>query len=140
MSDKAPVEVQQKTTVTVTTTVSRPENWRTLAIVGATVGAFCLIAIHWAFDRRHAIIIDIYLLIEGWTLVNKPANDTLSEGFWFFARHTVFIMICCLIVGVRVGLGIFGDPRTIVRGMMLGGLIVHFFWILKGNQMFERRS
>jgi hypothetical protein len=108
----------------------KPQNLSpTWYVVGGLIGvglgfvAFKLAGLGWA-----AALIAL-LVYEGWTLVNKYQNDTISEIIWVFAQRPMvpFIFGAGFVAAIAHGL----FPITLA-GMYLtaafGFLMGHFFF------------
>lgn len=122
------IKVEVKTETTIQEKPERPENWRTLVLVGALIAvsivltAYLLTGIYWG---TFCLIVAIY---ESWTLVNKYKEDTLSEAIWFFANRPLIPLLFGIAVGIGLGSGYLGDVKTASRAFAIGLLYGHFFF------------
>ena len=122
--------VTEKVTETVTETIgpARPENWITLLVVGGVIAigiiwtAFVLTGPKWGFFCMAVAI------FEGWTLVNNRKGDTISEALWEYAHRPLIPMLGGVVIGFATGSGYLGDPETVLRALVIGGLASHFWF------------
>jgi hypothetical protein len=131
MSSDAPIPIP--VTVTQTTTLTpapqaRPDNWRTLYVVGGLHGALVCGLLFFSLGWKYGAAAFAFLLFEGWTLTNAYKEDTISEAFWIYSQRSVSVMLVCSTVFLTVGMGLWGDIATVMRGVMLGGLLGHFYF------------
>ncbi len=120
------VEIQTETKVEVKP--EKPENWRTLVLVGIFIAAiivlfaYAVLGVYWG---SFALAVALY---EGWTLVNKYKEDTISEAIWFFANRPIVPLLFGILIGIGIGSGYLGEPRHIARAFAIGLLYGHFFF------------
>lgn len=120
-------------TVTTATTITagpsrRPDNWRTLLLVGALIG-FVVVAFAYAvLGPQWGTFCLLLAAYEGWTLVNAYREDTISEAVWFFAKRPLVPHILGLLVGIACASGYLGEPRTALRCYAIGMVGGHFFF------------
>lgn len=51
-------------------------------VVGATIGVALIYFIWTVLGWQLAVLATLYLIYEGWTLINRYREDTLSESVW----------------------------------------------------------
>lgn len=106
----------------------KPDNWRSLMLVGGLMAvgiiaaAFYLTGPHWG---TFCLFIALY---EGWTLVNKYKEDTISEAVWILARRPITVLLFGLAAGIAGGSGYLGDSKVVLRAFAIGLLYGHFFF------------
>ncbi len=126
MSTETPVKITETTTVQVRP--ERPDNWRTLLLVGGIIGigiavaAFVLTGWKWGFFCL------AMAAFEAWTLVNQYREDTISEAIWILARRPITVLLFGLAMGIAGGSGYLGDPTVVLRAFSIGLLYGHFFF------------
>lgn len=125
-AELVPVKITETTTVEARP--QRPDNWRTLLLVG-TIMAFAIIAAAFALTGpRWGTFCLAIALYEGWTLVNAYRDDTISEAIWLLARRPITVLLFGIAMGWGAGSGYLGDPRTVGRAFAIGLLYGHFFF------------
>lgn len=113
--------------------MARPDNWRTLLLVGAVMGlgiaitAFALTGPMWG---SACLALAIY---EGWTLINNYREDTISEAIWILAARPMVPLLFGITAGWAAGSGYLGDPTTVGRAFAIGFLYGHFFFQRQGS-------
>jgi len=134
MSSMTPIKNEGTAAVKVTETTSvevkptRPDNWRTLMLVGGIIAAAIIVAayiltgVHWG---TFYLFIAMY---KGWTLINKYKDDTISEAVWILARRPITVLLFGLGMGIAGGSGYLGEPRVVLRSFAIGLLYGHFFF------------
>lgn len=122
------VEVTTQTQTVVEARPARPDNWRTLLVVGLALTAMLVGAAFWAFGREWGVFWLVVGLVEAWTLVNRYAEDTISEAIWILSQRPIVVLLFCLPLGIAIGQGYLGDPQTVVRALAIGILYGHFFF------------
>lgn len=121
-------DVEIKTETTISAKPEKPENWRTLVLVGGFITvlivlfSFAVLGKYWG---TFALAVAIF---EGWTLVNKYKEDTISEAFWFFASRPIVPLLFGILIGIGIGSGYMGEPRVVARAFAIGLLYGHFFF------------
>lgn len=125
-SDSVPVKVTETTTVEAVP--ERPDNWRTLLLVGGIMAIGIIFAGYAFLGARWGTFALFLCGWEGWTLLNKYKEDTISEAIWILARRPITVLLFALGFGVPAGAGYFGDMNTICRGFAIGLLYGHFFF------------
>jgi hypothetical protein len=90
-----------------------------VAIVGA---AFALTNAMWG------IFCAVLAVFEGWTLVNRYREDTISETIWEWAARPMIPCLFGIAFGWGAGSGYLGDPVTSGRNFAIGFLFGHFFF------------
>lgn len=125
---KESIKVEVATETTISEKPELPENWRTLVVVGLFITAiivlfaFAVLGPYWGSFTLAAAI------FEGWTLVNKYKEDTISEAFWFFANRPIVPLLFGILIGIGIGSGYLGEPRVVARAFAIGLLYGHFFF------------
>jgi hypothetical protein len=120
--------VSQTTTTTTTVKPKRPENWRTLIIVGFAILVVWLWIAWWAFGTAWTLGFWLPIaVVEAWALLNAYAEDTISEAIWLFSQRPIVVMMFVYPLALATGMGYFGDVQTVVRAHVVGVLYGHFF-------------
>jgi len=105
-----------------------------LGIMGAAilVMAWSLLPIWWAIG------VTAILAYEGWTLINKYENDTISEILWGLSTRPIVPWLFGVATGWALATGYVSDPWLILA---LGFLQGHFwFQQHKATNFVERRK
>ncbi len=90
------------------------------------LGAFYLVGVYWG------ILVSLILAYEFYTFINPFPQDTLSEVIVQVSEeHPYLPVLICLALGYAIGKGVFGDPEDVLRGVVLGALVGHWWWRLK---------
>jgi len=121
-----PVKVTETTSVEVRP--ERPDNWRTLLLVGAVIAVAIIIAAYALTGPRWGTFCLVLALYEGWTLINQYREDTISEAVWILARRPLTGLLFGVAVGWGAGSGYLGDPVVVGRAFAIGMVFGHFFW------------
>ena len=121
-----PIEVTETKSVKIVS--ERPENWRTLVLVGSIMGvaitftAFALVGWRWG------LFCFFLTLWEGWTLTNSYKEDTISEAVWILAKRPITVLIFSIGFAYPAGNGYFGPPRVVLLAFIIGLIYGHFFF------------
>lgn len=121
-------EIRVTETTAVEVKPERPDNWRTLLLVGAIIGVGIIFTAFILTGWRWGLFCLFLTAWEGWTLVNRYREDTISEAVWTLAKRPITVLIFGLGFGVPTGTGYFGDPTTVLRAFVIGMIFGHFFW------------
>jgi len=121
-------EVKVTETTTVEAIPERPDNWRTLLLVGAIIAVGIVFAAFVLTGWRWGLFCLFIAGYEGWTLVNKYKEDTISEAIWLLARRPITVLLFGLVAGIAGGSGYLGEPRVVLRAFAIGLLYGHFFF------------
>lgn len=104
------------------------DNWRTKVFVGSIIAvgiiatAYALTGLWWG---TFCLALGLY---EGWTLVNKYREDTISETIWEYSKRPMVVVLFGIALGWAAGSGYLGDPRVVGRAFAIGFLYGHFFF------------
>jgi hypothetical protein len=94
-------------------------------IVGLTVGAGIL-GYAWAvLPYRYFFVVCLYLAYEGWTLINRYAQDTLSESVWRLSKRPLVPWLFGVAYGWALASGVITDVYLASALAFLQG---HFFF------------
>ncbi len=127
LKDDGPV-VKVTETTTVEVEPERPDNWRTLLLVSAIIGAGIVFAAYAITGPRWGTFCLFLAAFEGWTLINRYKEDTISEAVWILARRPITVLLFGLGFGIAAGTGYLGDTTTVLRAFSIGLLYGHFFF------------
>lgn len=125
---KEVTNVEIKTETQVEIKPEKPENWRTLVLIGAFIAvvivifAYVVVGVYWG---TFALAVALY---EAWTLVNAYKEDTISEAFWYFANRPIIPLLFGVLIGIGIGSGYLGEPKHVARAFAIGLLYGHFFF------------
>lgn len=98
-------------------------------IVGGTVGAAILYLIWSIVGFQAALGFTLYLIYEGYTLINHFPEDTLSESVWRLAVRPLIPWLFGAATMYAIMAGHFGpDPRAAMLAVGIGFLEGHFFF------------
>lgn len=122
------VQVKETTLVEVQVKPERPDNWRTMLVVCALIGAAIVAAAFILTGWRWGTFCLFLSAWEGWTLVNKYQDDTISEAIWILAKRPITVLLFGLFFGIGAGTGYLGDTATVLRAFAIGLLYGHFFF------------
>ena len=128
VSDVSSVPVTITETTSVKVRPTRPDNWRTLLLVGSIIGVAIAVAAFILTGWRWGLFCLAMAAFEAWTLVNQYKEDTISEAVWILARRPITVLLFGLAMGVAGGSGYLGDPTTVLRAFAIGLLYGHFFF------------
>lgn len=92
-------------------------------VVGATMGLAMLAATYAILGPWFGTLAALYLLYEGYTLVNRHPEDTLSESVWRLATRPIVPLLFGIAAGWGIGINVL-DPKTLAIGILYG----HFFF------------
>lgn len=112
----------------------------TKLVLGLTAMVAILAAIIALFGVRYGALFGAYLAYEFWTLYNKYPGDTISEIVWKFRKRSILPLMVGLSAGVAIALGWLGAPTAVGRGLLLGGLLAHFFWPPEQSEQPEKEE
>jgi hypothetical protein len=126
MSSGTPVKVTETTTVEVKP--ERPDNWRTILLVGAVIATGIIYAAFALTGPRWGMFCLFLALYEGWTLLNAYKEDTISEAVWILARRPITVLLFGIAFGIAGGSGYLGSPVVVLRAFAIGLLYGHFFF------------
>lgn len=102
----------------------------TAIVVGALVGIAMVAALFYVLPMPAAAFCIGLLLYEGYTLVNKIPNDTISEAVWRYARRPMFPFLFGVGVAEALRSELFTHPYAV---FFLGFLMGHFFFVPHGS-------
>ena len=97
----------------------------TYYVVGGIIGAVLMIVAFSVAGWKAGIALSLVLAYEGWTLVNKYKNDTISEIIWEWAERPMVPWIFGVGCGWALATGFVSDPYLIGAIFFLMG---HFFF------------
>lgn len=104
-------------------------------VVGATIGAGLVYFLWSVFGLQYAIVAILYLLYEGWTLINSHPEDTLSESVWRFSARPLVPFIFGIAQGAWITyvclkpmLGKVITPQDVLQLCAAVFLMGHFFF------------
>lgn len=121
-------------TTTILPKAERPENWRTLLLVGAIIGVGIVAAAYLLTGWKWGTFCAALALYEAWTLTNQYKEDTISEAIWILARRPITVLLFSVAFGIAAGSGYLGDPKTVLRAWAIGLLFGHFFFTPAGSE------
>lgn len=101
----------------------------TKLVVGGTIGAVLVLTIYTLLGPVYGSIAALYLLYEGWTIVNRYARDTISEVTWYLATRPLVPLMFGAGISWAIVSGLI--PRThegLWVAFMIGTLYGHLFW------------
>jgi len=75
--------------------------------------------------RRAAFVLVTLLLVEGWLLANKYADDTLSESVWALASRPLVPWLFGIATGWSICAGYLVNPWLVLAAGAVSG---HFVW------------
>ena len=127
-----PVKVTETTRVEVQP--DRPENWRTLLLVGGIMAVGIVLAAYVLTGPRWGTALLFLASYEAWSLVNSYRDDTISEAIWIYASRPLVPLLFGLGAGVGIGTGYLGDRVDVARGFAIGMCVGHFFWQAQPHQ------
>lgn len=93
-------------------------------IVGATMGIALLVATFAILGPWAGTLGTLYLIYEGYTLVNKHPEDTISESVWRLATRP----IVPLLFGIAAGWALANNLLNPYASFAVGILYGHFFF------------
>jgi len=100
----------------------------TRGVVGATIGLALVWTVFYLTGVWWGAALAVLLVYEGWTLINRNPQDTISEIVRAFARRQLLLpWLSGLATGVGVATGYVSNPYVIVGIALLQG---HFFFTL----------
>lgn len=106
----------------------------TQVVVGGLIGAALVAVMFLILDWQWALGLAMVLAYEGWTLVNKYPNDTISEIIWELSNRP---MVPFIFGAGFVALIAHGVIKPTVAGLYVAGsvgfLMGHFFFQRKGE-------
>jgi hypothetical protein len=98
-------------------------------VVGALMGAAMATALYFmvapGWGMAGAAVVLFALTYEGWTLVNRWPNDTISEIVWTLSARPMVPFVFGVATGWAVAAGAFPNIAT---GIAWGFLMGHFFF------------
>lgn len=107
-------------------------------VVGAVIGAALVAALgsvaYSLWGAAGATLACLALAYEGWTLVNRWPNDTLSEIVWQLAKRPMVPHLFGIATGW--GIALYVPPSAHVyalAGFVWGFLMGHFFFQRQGD-------
>lgn len=112
-----------------------PQNKITKLVVGLVIGAGIVVTAFTITGPWWGVFCLVLALYEGWTLVNRFREDTISETIWELAARPMVPLLFGVWFGVAAGTGYLGDVVTVLRAFAVGFLFGHFFF-----QRFEDSS
>ena len=95
------------------------------AIVAMTIGGAIALYAWWVLPGWAFALVLLYLLYEGYTLINAAAGDTLSEGVWRLSKRPLVPWLFGVATGMGLASGVLADPYLIAGLLFLQG---HFFF------------
>lgn len=84
-----------------------------------------LLAIYASLGFHFGLLACAFGVYEGWTLINRYPNDTISEIVWQMAERPLVPFLFGATTGWLLGTGAFHNTFVAVAW---GGLMGHFFW------------
>jgi len=97
----------------------------TIYVVCGTIGLGLIAVIFSILNWKWALVALAYLLYEGWTLVNKYENDTISEIIWLLSKRPMVPWLFGLATGWALGADKISNVYLIAGLFFLQG---HFFF------------
>lgn len=97
----------------------------TQLVVGGVIGAALVAAAWYIVGWPWFLAVAALLAYEGWTLVNRFPNDTISEIIWGFARRPMVPFMFGAAFGWGLTSGFLGNLWLVAA---LGFLMGHFFF------------
>lgn len=122
------IKVEVATETTISEKPERPDNWRTLIVVGGFITVIIVLFAFAVLGRYWGLFALAAAIFEGWTLINKYKEDTISEAFWFYANRPIVPLLFGILIGIGIGSGYLGEPRVVARAFAIGLLYGHFFF------------
>lgn len=105
----------------------------TWKVVPAVIGIGLLVFMWLILDWRWFVGLSLLLAYEAWTLVNRYANDTISEVVWQLVKRP---LVPFLLGGACVGLVSHGVIRPTVEGLYVALAV----GVLMGHFVFQRQT
>ncbi len=103
----------------------------TKLVVGGAIGVALLAAAFTLAGLKWGFVLCVLLAYEGWTLVNKYPNDTISEIVWTFAKRPMVPWVFGVASGWAISSGFIPATKD---GLFLCAAL--FF--LQGHFFFQR--
>ena len=97
----------------------------TYYVVGGLIGAALMTVAFCVAGWKAGLALSLLLAYEGWTLVNKYKNDTISEIIWEWAERPMVPWIFGVGCGWALATDFVSDPYLIGAIFFLMG---HFFF------------
>jgi hypothetical protein len=105
-----------------------PQRKITRLVVGGILAAGLIGASFALTGWRWGLFCTGVALYEGWTLVNRYKEDTISETIWELSARPLIPLLFGLLTGWAAGSGYLGDPQVVGRAIAIGFLLGHFFF------------
>jgi len=93
-------------------------------VVGATMGIALLAATYAILGGVFGTLAALYLLYEGYTLVNRHPEDTISESVWRLATRPIVPLLFGIAAGWALATGALNPYAAFAIGILYG----HFFF------------
>jgi hypothetical protein len=97
----------------------------TRIVVGGIIAAGMLAAGYAVLGFHGGLIVTAALLYEGWTLVNRYPNDTISEAIWEFAARPMVPFVFGVASGWALTVSVLPNQFAVAAWFFLMG---HFFF------------
>lgn len=100
-------------------------------IVGLTIGVAVALYAWWVLPLWALALVLLYLVYEGYTLVNPYCADTLSESVWRLSKRPLVPWLFGVAYGMGLASGVIADPYLASALCFLQG---HFFFQQYGRE------